>query len=330
MFAYLVRRLMAMVALLFLLTLAVFFLFSILPGDPARLTCGKACTPEIIEANRHRLGLDEPVLVQYGKFVSGLFTGRTFAADSPKPIECAAPCLGYSFKRHETVTSLIARAAPVTFWLAIGAFLMWIAVGVLGGIYAALRRGRWQDRVVVGASLVGYSLPSFFFGLVLIFFVILKLQWLPFPSYVSPFEDPMRFLQTMILPWMVLAILNAAFYVRLTRSQVLETLGEDYVRTARAKGLPERTVVTKHALRAGLTPIVTAAGLDLAALLGGAIISESIFSLPGIGSLAVSSVTDADLPLITGITLVTATIVIVANLVVDVLYMVIDPRVRIA
>lgn len=330
MFAYLVRRVLSMFILLFLLSLAVFFLFNLLPGDPARLTCGKACTPSIIEANRHRLGLDEPPLTQYAKFVTGIFLGREFSSDSPKPVECPAPCLGYSFNRHETVTSLISRAAPVTFWLAIGAFAMWIVIGILGGIYAALRRGKWQDRVIVGASLVGYSLPSFFIGLVLIFFVIIKLQWLPFPSYVPPFENPVQFLQTMLLPWIILAVLNAAFYVRLTRNQVLETLGEDYVRTARAKGLPERTVITKHALRAGLTPIVTAAGLDLAFLLGGAIISEAIFSLPGIGSLAVGSVTDSDLPLIAGITLLTATIIIVANLVVDILYVVIDPRVRIS
>ena len=220
----------------------------------------------------------------------GIFFGRVFSPDSPKPIICEAPCLGYSFTRHEEVLSLIARSAPVTFWLAIGAFIMWISVGVSLGIFAALRRGRWPDRLVMGISLIGYSLPSFFFGLILIFFVIIKWQLLPFPSYVSPFEDPVGFLQTMILPWIVLAILYAAFYMRLTRNQVLEVFNDDFVRTARAKGLPERTVVVKHALRAGLTPIVTAAGLDLAGLLGGAIISENIFSLPGLGALAVDSI----------------------------------------
>jgi peptide/nickel transport system permease protein len=329
MVAYLVRRVLGMFLLLFLLSISVFFLFNILPGDPARLTCGKACTPVIIEQNRHRLGLDEPVLTQYFKFVSGVFVGRTFSPDSPSPIKCAAPCLGYSFTRHETVGSLIARAAPVTFFLAIGAFILWLASGISLGIFAALHRGRWPDRLVMGISMVGYSLPSFFIGLVLIFFVIIKWQFLPFPSYVSPFENPFQFFQTMLLPWIVLATLNAAFYMRLTRNQVLEVLGDDYVRTARAKGLKERRVVVKHALRAGLTPIVTAAGLDLAYLLGGAIISENIFSLPGLGSLAVSSITDSDLPLITGITLLTASIIIFANLVVDLLYAVVDPRVRI-
>jgi len=319
-----------MFTLLFLLSITVFFLFNLLPGDPARLTCGKACTPSIIEANRHRLGLDEPPLVQYGKFVHGIFFGRVFSPDSPQPIVCNAPCLGYSFTRHEQVLAIIARAAPVTFWLAIGAFLLWITAGISLGIFAALRRGRWPDRLVMGISLVGYSLPSFFIGLVLIFFVIIKWQLLPFPSYVSPFENPVQFLQTMILPWIVLATLNAAFYMRLTRNQVLEVLSDDYVRTARAKGLPERRVVVRHALRAGLTPIVTAAGLDLAYLLGGAIISENIFSLPGLGSLTVQSVVESDLPIITGITLVTATIILVMNLIVDLLYAVVDPRVRIS
>lgn len=329
MVAYLVRRILGMVVLLFILSIAVFFLFNLLPGDPARLTCGKACTPALIAANRHRLGLDEPVLTQYVKFVEGVFVGRTFSPDSPEPIKCEAPCLGYSFTRHEEVMKMIARAAPVTFWLAIGAFLMWIVAGITLGIFAALRRGRWPDRLILTLSMIGYSLPSFFIGLVLIFFVIIKWQLLPFPNYISPFENLGQFFQTMLLPWIVLATINAAFYVRLTRNQVLEVFGDDYVRTARAKGLPERVVVVKHALRAGLTPIVTAAGLDLAYLLGGAIISENIFSLPGLGSLVVSSVTDSDLPLITGITLVTATIIIVANLVVDLLYALVDPRVRI-
>lgn len=330
MVGYATRRILLAILLLFLLSLAVFFLFTLLPGDPARLTCGKACTPQIIEANRHKLGLDEPILVQYWRFVSGIFVGRVFSPESPEPIVCNAPCLGYSFYRREEVLPLIMRALPVTAALAIGGFILWLVTGISAGIYAALRRGRWQDRTVMGIALVGYSLPSFFIGLVLIFFVILKWNWLPFPAWVSPFEDPVGFTQTMLLPWIVIAVLYAAFYMRLTRNQVLEVFGDDYIRTARAKGLPERTVVVKHALRAGLTPIVTAAGLDLAGLLGGAIITESIFSLPGVGSLAIGSVLQADLPLITGITLMTATFIIFANLIVDLLYGVLDPRVRVA
>jgi peptide/nickel transport system permease protein len=327
---YLVRRVIGMIILLFLLTVTVFFLFSLLPGDPARLTCGKACSPEIVESNRHRLGLDEPVLVQYQKFVTGIVAGRTFSPDSPDPIVCAAPCLGYSFFRRETVGSLLARAAPVTFWVAIGAFLLWMSVGVALGIVAALSRGRWPDRFLMGLALVGYSFPTFFIGLLLIFFVILKLHWLPYPAFVEPWDNLPGFFQTMILPWITLAIFNLAYYIRLTRNQVLETFGEDYVRTARSKGLPERAVVVRHALRAGLTPIVTSAGIDLAYLLGGTVITENLYSLPGLGALALDSVTQSDLPVITGLTLVTASIIIVANLVVDLLYTTIDPRVKLA
>jgi peptide/nickel transport system permease protein len=326
---YLIRRIAGMVLLLFLLTLAVFFLFNMIPGDPARLTCGKVCTPTLLAANRHKLELDIPPVEQYTRFLSGLVSGRTYAKESPSPVVCDAPCLGYSFVRHQQVLSLIQKAIPVTFWLALGGFIIWIITGLTAGIYAALHRGKWQDRSIMGLALVGYSLPSFFIGLVLIFFVVLEWGLLPFPAWISPTDNPVQFFQTMILPWIVIAVLNAAFYVRLTRNQVLETLGEDYVRTARAKGLRERVVVVKHALRAGLTPIVTAAGLDLAYLLGGAIITESIFSLPGMGSLAVDSVVRSDLPIIAGVTLVSAAFIIFANFVVDLLYAVVDPRVRV-
>ena len=325
---YIVRRVLIMLLMLVLLSMAVFFLFNMLPADVARLSCGKACTPQIIEANRARLGLDMPVLQQYFVFVKGIFFGRTYPADGgPGALVCAAPCLGYSFRKNAPVLELIAQRLPATIWLALGAFILFMVVGIATGVYAALRRGRWQDKSVMGVSLLGYSLPAFFLGLVALFFIIIRWQLLPYPSYISPFEDPVQFFQTMLLPWIILAILYAAFYARLTRSQMLETLGEDYIRTARAKGLPERTVVGKHALRAGLTPIVTAAGLDLAGLLGGAIITESVFSLPGIGTLAVSSVVDPDLPVLVGVTLIAAFFVIVANLIVDLLYAFIDPRV---
>lgn len=327
--AYVIRRVLIMLLLLLLLSLVVFVLFGLLPADVARLTCGKICTPETIEANRIRLGLDKPVLEQYWIFLKGIFVGRTYGQGATA-IVCAAPCLGYSFTRKEFVLDLITDRLPATIFLALGALVLFLLGGVALGVYSALRRGRWQDKTVMGMSLVGYSLPSFFLGLVLIFFVIIRWKLLPFPSYVQPWENPAKFLQTMILPWIVLAILYAAFYTRLTRSQMLETLGNDYIRTARAKGLGEGTVIRKHALRAGLTPIVTAAGLDLAGLLGGAIIIESIFSLPGLGSLALSSVVNPDLPTLAAVTLVTATFIIVANLVVDLLYAAIDPRVRLA
>lgn len=326
---YVARRVLIMAMLLVLLTLAVFLLFNMLPTDVARLSCGKTCSPETLEAIRAKLGLDQSVWVQFWEFVKGLFVGRQYYGGTA-PINCPAPCLGYSFTRNELVTVLIAQRLPATIWLAVGAFVVWMIAGISLGVYSALRRGRWQDKTVMGVSLVGYSLPSFFLGLVLIYLIIVRLNLLPFPKYVSPLENPIAFLQAMILPWIVLAILYAAFYMRLTRSQMLEVLGDDYIRTARAKGLPERTVIGRHGLRAGLTPIVTAAGLDLAGLLGGAIITEFLFSLPGIGSLALSSVTNPDQPVIVGTVLITAAFIIFANLIVDLLYAAIDPRVRLA
>ncbi|MBL8930422.1 MAG: ABC transporter permease [Kineosporiaceae bacterium] len=331
MLGYVVKRFGSMLVMLAGLSVMVFLLFSVLPADPARLTCGKTCTPDVVEANRQRLGLDKPLVEQYAVWAKGIVAGRTFnEGQGAAEFTCPAPCLGYSFSQQENVTDLITEAVPVTIWLAAGAFVLWMTFGLTTGVIAALNRGRWPDVVLQGISLVAYSLPSFFVGLMLLILLIVQMSLLPYPDYYPPSEDLKKFLVTMVLPWVTVAFTSAAFYTRLTRTQMVETMGEDYIRTARAKGLAERTVTVKHALRAGLTPIVTAAGLDLGILLGGAIITEQIFNLPGMGRLAVESVVDSDLPVITGITLVAATFIIVANFVVDMLYMVIDPRVRLA
>lgn len=327
--AYILRRLVAMAAMLVVLSVIVFLLFSALPAEPARLVCGKSCTPQVIQAIDHKFGYDQPLYVQYGKFAKGIFVGRTYGEGSAA-FQCNAPCLGYSFLRNEDVTILIKDTLPVTAQLALGGFVIWIIAGVGVGIIAALKRGKWQDRTIMGVALVGYSFPSFFIGLLLIFFIQIKFGLLGFHSYTPIYENPGEWFKAYILPWITIALLYAAFYSRLTRNQMLETLGEDYIRTARAKGLPERTVIGRHGLRAGLTPIVTAAGLDLAGLLGGAIITEQVFALPGIGRLSVDSVTTSDLPVITGTVMCAAFFVILANLIVDLLYAVIDPRVRLA
>ena len=327
MLRYVIRRTGLMFVMLINLSIVTFLLFNAVPTDPAALTCGKSCSPAIIEANRIKLGLDQPLYVQYIEWIRGIFMGRTYGSGS-QTFECSKPCLGYSFRNGAEVTDIIVRALPVTFFLALGAFTLWMLVGILTGIYAAKKRGRWQDRTIMSVTLVGYSMPVFFVGLLLLIFIVVRWNFLPYPDYESPFKDPVAFFQTMILPWIALAILYAAYYTRLTRTQMLETLCEDYIRTARAKGLPEKIVVRKHAFRAGLTPIVTSAGLDLAGLLGGAVITEYIFSLPGLGRVAIGAVVEYDLPTITATTMVAAVIVIVANLVVDLLYRVIDPRVR--
>lgn len=324
---YIARRLIAMMLLLIALSIIVFLLFAALPTNPAALTCGKQCTPQVIRQNEIRLGYDKPIYVQYGSFMKGIAVGRTFGSGS-QTFECPAPCLGYSFFRGANVTDLIKDRLPVTAVEALGAFVLWMVAGVSIGILAALRRGKWQDRLSMALALVGYSFPSFFIGLVLLFFVVFKFKIMAYPAYTPFSSDPGAYLRSFILPWITLAVLYAALYARLTRNQMLDTMGEDFIRTARAKGLTERVVVGKHGLRAGLTPIVTAAGLDLSALLGGAVITEQVFGLPGLGKLTLDAVLQSDLPLMTATVLVIASFIVVANLVVDLLYAVIDPRVR--
>jgi peptide/nickel transport system permease protein len=325
--AYIARRLVAMAFMLVAISMLVFLLFSVLPVEPARLVCGKSCTPAIIKAIDHSFGYDKPLYVQYDDFARGVFVGRTYG-EGTAAFRCPAPCLGYSFLRNDDVTSLLEKTLPVTAQLALGGFVLWMIGGIGIGIVAALKRGRWQDRGIMGLALVGYSFPSFFIALLLVFFVQIKFGLLGFHSYTPIYVNPVEWFKSLILPWVAVAMLNAAYYSRLTRNQMLETLGEDYIRTARAKGLRESAVIGRHAFRAGLSPIVTSAGLDLADLLGGAIIVEQIFALPGVGRMAVDSVTTSDLPIINGTVLVAATFLIVANLVVDILYTVIDPRVR--
>jgi peptide/nickel transport system permease protein len=324
---YIARRVFTMAWMLVLLSMIVFVLFNAVPADPAALTCGKACTPQVVEANRERLGLDKPLSEQYVDWVQGIFFGRTYGSGEAS-FECEAPCLGYSFLKREEVTDLLVERFPVTASIALGAVILWLGLGVTSGVLAALRRGQWQDKAITAVAMFFYSFPTFFIGLVLLFFVVIRWGLLPYPSWIPFTEDPWGWFQTMILPWFTIALISAGFYTRLTRSQMLETLGEDYIRTARSKGLPERTVIRKHGLRAGLTPIVTATGLDLAFLLGGAIVAETIFTLPGIGKLFLDSATTLDLPVLAATTLVAGAFILFANLVVDLLYGVIDPRVR--
>jgi peptide/nickel transport system permease protein len=311
---------------------AVYVIFAFLPFDPAALTCGKNCNdPGIIEANRRRLGYDLPFFTQYFIFLKGLFFGRSFG-EGAALINCPAPSLGYSFQQHACVTDLIGEALPVTFSLAIGAIVMWLALGIGLGILAARFRGRIVDRLSTIFVLIGTSLPTFLTGLILLVFVVIRWGLIPFPSgnYTSFFENPFEWAQILFLPWLTLAFAYAALYTRFVRSSVIDTSNEDYIRTARAKGLSEGVILGKHTLRAALAPIATMAGLDFAGLLGGAILTESVFNLPGLGRLAISAVTKYDLPIIVATTLLAAFIVVIMNLIVDILYAYIDPRVRVA
>ena len=331
MFAYISRRLAVSFFILLAASFAVYVIFAFLPFDPAALTCGKNCNdPGIIEANRSRLGYDLPFFTQYFLFLKGLFVGRTFG-EGAAMISCPAPSLGYSFQEHACVTDLIGEALPVTFSLAIGAIVMWLALGIGLGILAARFRGRVVDRLSTIFVLIGTSLPTFLTGLILLVFVVIRWGIIPFPSgnYTPFFENPFEWAQILFLPWLTLAFAYAALYTRFVRSSVIDTSNEDYIRTARAKGLSEGVILGKHTLRAALAPIATMAGLDFAGLLGGAILTESVFNLPGLGRLAISAVTKYDLPIIVATTLLAAFIVVIMNLIVDILYAYIDPRVRV-
>ena len=330
---YILRRLVTAVLLLVAVSMVTFAIFFLIPkaanADPAEMYVGKSATPRDVEATRIKLGLDKPVYIQYGRFVKGIVAGRDYNS-GPSVTHCSAPCFGYSFRSDREVWPLLLDRLPVTISLAIGAAFMWLVGGIAGGIISALRRGKLSDRVVMILALAGVSVPIYFSGLV--FQSLFVHQWHIFQGgeYINFREDPFGWADKLFLAWFSLALLFAAQYARLTRATMLETMGEDYIRTARAKGLKERVVVGKHAMRAVLTPIVTIFGLDLGGLLGGAILTERVFSLPGIGKLSVDAVNQKDLPIILGATLFASFFIVMANLLVDLLYAVIDPRVRLS
>jgi len=333
--AYVVQRVIAIVLMLVVVSIVTYVLFYAIPGDPARLTCGKSCTPELISQNRQALGLDRSITQQYGRFLHGLVAGRDYPDDPqlarthPEFItHCNAPCLGYSPTRQTTVNNVLGRAAPVTLSLTLGAFVLWMLVGVGLGVLSAVRRGHIVDKLLLGVSLIGYSFPTFFVGLILYDIVSVKYGLLPSPGYVSLLQDPGGWFSGLLAPWITLALAYTALYVRLTRARMVDSLASDYVRTARAKGVRAHRVVLKHGLRASLPPIITLAGLDIAGILGATAITEQVFNLDGIGRTVIDAVKDADLPIIVVGVLIAATAVVVLNLVVDLLYAVVDPRIR--
>ena len=329
--SYVSRRLGVMLIILLAVSFTVYLIFALLPYDPAMLTCGKNCNnPDIIAANRVRLGYDKPFFEQYWVFLVGLFAGRTFG-EGQAEIFCAAPSFGYSYNENSCVTDLVVNALPVTVSLAIGSLILWLIVGVGLGVVAAKFRGKILDTLSTAFVLVGTSLPTFLTGLMLIVFVVIKAPWSPFPpgGYTAPEDDIISWFLSMFLPWVTLAFAYAAIYTRFVRSQILEISTEDYIRTARSKGLSEGAVLGKHTMRAALAPIVTMAGLDFAGLLGGAILTEAIFNLPGLGRLSLGAVVNIDLPVIVATTILAATIVVVMNAILDILYAFIDPRVRV-
>ncbi len=319
MLLYIARRTMwalVVVLIVLLLTYAVFFLLP--AGDPALRFAGKSPTPESLALIRHRLGLDQPWYEQYGRFVKNFFTGDEFGW----------PGLGFSYGNQVSVLSQVEERAPRTLLLILGAATIWIVLGVSIGVLSAVKRHTVADRASMGFVLFGISAPVFWLGLMALFIFWKTLHLTGGTGYVPISDNPGGFFSHMILPWTVLALLFAAIYARMTRNTLLETLGEDYIRTARAKGLSERRVITHHALRASLTPIVTMFGMDIALLVGGAIITESVFNIQGLGWLAITSTFNQDLPTVVGVVMIGAVAVVFMNLVVDILYAFLDPRVR--
>src|SRR6478735_5584576 len=335
MFAYILRRLLWAVVLLIVLSMVTFSIFYLVPrlggATPETLAAryvGRAATAETVHLTAEKLGLLEPVPVQYWHWLKGIFVGAEY--DYGQGTEhCPAPCLGYSFITKQAVWPELLDRAPVTISLVVGASLIWLIAGVSIGVISALRRGSVFDRGAMGIALAGVSLPIFFTGLIALAFFSYRLRiTAPGGTFVPFSENPALWAYSLLLPWITLAFLFSAQYARLTRAGMLETMSEDYIRTARAKGLPERTVVLKHGLRSALTPILTIFGLDFGLLIGGAVLTETVFGLPGLGQLAIQSTLNNDLPPVLAVVLITAIFVAVCNLIVDLLYAVIDPRVR--
>jgi peptide/nickel transport system permease protein len=324
---YLARRVLGAVLVLLALSAIVYALFYLTPSDPAVLACGKGCPGDRLAAVRSALGVDRPVPVQYGHFLAGLVAGRDYSA-GPAVRHCPAPCLGYSFETDQPVTALLADRLPVSLSLAAGAEVLSLLLGVGAGVLSGLRRLRILDRLLNGFILVGYATPVFLVGLALLMLFCAYLRWLPFPSYVPLGTDPVAWARNLILPWTALALIQAAAYARLTRAGMRETLTEEHIRTARAYGLSERRILLRHVLRGALTPLVTLTALDVAAIMTGAVLTETMFGLPGVGRLLVGAVSQTDLPVVVGVTLLAGAAVVVANTLADLLYAAIDPRVE--
>ncbi|MEU1308258.1 ABC transporter permease [Streptomyces cinnamoneus] len=327
MILYTARRLLGVAGVLLAIAAVTFTVFYVLPSDPAAAACGKSCSTDRLEAIRAHMGLDRPLWRQFADFVTGIFTGRTMGSGQ-YALHCSFPCLGYSYENSASVWALLMDRLPVSASLALGAAVLWLLLGLGAGVTAALRKDSLTDRALMVGAVAAASLPVYFTSMMLIYGLIRVAGLLPYPQYVPLGDDPLHWASNLLLPWLALALLYAAMYARQSRSSMIEAMAEPYIRTARAKGLPRRTVVVKHGLRAGMTPILTIFGMDLGGLLAGAVITESIFGLPGIGRLFYGALSTGDQPVILGVTLMAAAFIVVANLAVDLLYAVVDPRVR--
>jgi peptide/nickel transport system permease protein len=313
------RRVVLGAVVMWIVATVVFFMYFVAPHNVARLIAGRQANEATLAAVTRSLGLNRPVIAQYGSFLARLVHGN----------------LGYSYTNSEPVTTLIGQALPVTVSVAIGGAVLWLFLGISSGVLAARRRHSLTDRATTAIALVFYSVPTFLLGELALLGLFYELHLVgidlfPGAGYVPITQDPAGWAQHLLLPWLTIALVSAATYSRLTRASLLDVMGEDYMRTARAKGLSKSRVTIYHGLRSALTPIVTQFGLDVGTLLGGVVVTETVFGLPGLGQLLIISVDHQDLPTTIGLVLLASGFVVAANIMVDFLYVVLDPRVRLS
>lgn len=318
MIRYIIRRLLWGIVLLVMVCLLTFIIFDIFPAvNPAVLRAGRNASPAIIHHISVELGLNHSVWVQFFDYIKGIFLHFN---------------LGYSYYSGQSVLSLIMNRLPATLSLTVGAVLLWVLLGVPVGIISAIKRGTIFDRTAMSVALMFVSMPVFWLALIVLFLFADQIGRFPIlpgaNSYTGLTVDPGKWFTSLILPWFVLAATQAAIYSRLLRGNLLEVMGEDYIRTARAKGLPERRVIWRHGVRSAITPVITVLGLDIGALLGGAVLTETVFEIPGIGLLNYNAILHSDFPIVQGTVLLAAMFIIVANIVVDIAYAYLDPRVK--
>jgi peptide/nickel transport system permease protein len=332
MIRYLIRRLLWAVVLFISVTIISFTLFFLIPADPAKLACGRACTEQDVARVAHSLGTDRPVYVQYGRFL-----GRLMPVSFHGGPHFKSPDLGSSYVNRQSVNSIVAAAAPITASLVFGGAVLWMLIALPVGILSALRPRSLLDRASMTAVLIGISTHPIWIGLILAYLIGYRLHLTPISNYANFFHPlygqpggPIQWAYHLILPWITFAILFAALYVRMIRANVMETMNEDYVRTARAKGAPEWLVMRSHVLRNALLPVVTMLGMDIAAALGGAVFTETVFGMPGLGYTSIQALNNYDSPTVMGIIVFATTAIIILNLFVDLLYAWIDPRIRLA
>lgn len=332
MFAYVVKRILAGIVVLVLVSMAIFLLFWYGPESPAQPICDQQTSNRCgdrIKIYEERLGYNNPVYVEYGKFVKGIFTGREIQIGS-QPIECPAPCLGISYRTTNLVSEEMAQRLPATLSVALGGATMYLLLGIPIGVAAARRRGTVADKALVASFLTISSIPYYLFALLMWLYltVIFEIPFFSNTGYHPFTENPAAWFSGMFLAWMALGIFGCTQYTRFTRGAMVEALNEDYIRTAKAKGLPARTVVYKHGLRAALVPVVTIFGIDVGTLLAGTIFTERIFEIDGIGFWSLEAVRARDLPVVAATALFGACALIISNIIVDMIYSVLDPRVR--